>query len=161
MSRCLKLMGSFRPCRDCRDWNTCLLTDEEKYWFGYKDITFCKYHVFFLLRYEDDIRGRSWPIFGETLGGGSNRQLNDADWVSVSVILAELDTRLSKTGIKGELLRAQCKEPKRDRVEYLSDNAKDALFYVCGKRKSTSFTDWVRMRHFRYENRNIPQKVRR
>ena len=147
-------MTSFRPCRECRDWNTCLLTDSEKHWFSYRDIRFCPHHIFFLLKYENIIRGRAWPVEEQAPGGSSSQYLNDAAWVSVSVVLAEVDARLDKTGLKGEVLRSQCKEEARDRIEYLSDSAKDALYYISGNRKATSFSKWVAKRGARRRERD-------
>jgi len=107
--------------------------------------------VFFLLKYEDDIRGRAWPTSDEALGGSSTRVVSDAVWVSVSLMLAELDTRLSKIypSLKGNLLRSECKDPKKDKLQYLSDDAKDALYYVAGKRKDTPFTVWLAKQRYK------------
>ena len=143
-------MTDFRPCRECRDWNGCLLTESERHWFGYQHIRFCKHHVFFLLKYEEIIRGRAWPTDEEALGGRGCQALSDATWVSASVVLAELDARLDRIrpSLKGELLRNECKT--RDRIEYLSDDAKDALYYVSGiKRKGTPFTAWLAKRRYK------------
>ena len=148
-------MSDYRPCRECQDWKRCLLTESEKHWFGYQHITFCKHHIFFLLKYEDDIRGRAWPSSDEALGGSSNQTLSDAAWVSVSLLLAELGARLDTIcpSLEGELLRDQCK--LRDRVEYLSDDAKAALYYISGPdRRLTPFKTWRRINRFRYEKRN-------
>ena len=147
-------MSDFRPCRECRDWKRCLLTESEKHWFGYQHIRFCKHHVFFLLKYEDVIRGRAWPTSDEALGSGSRQLLSDAAWVSVSLLLAELYERIDRTGLKGELLTEQCKQ--RDSIDYLSDNAKHALYYICGdKRKTMSFTDWLRKWRERHGKRDM------
>ena len=143
-------MSDFRPCRECKDWNNCLLTEGEKDWFGYHHIRFCKHHVFFLLKYEDVIRGKAWPTDDEALGGSGTQALNDAAWASVSILLAELEVRLEKIkpSLKGELLRDQCK--LRDRIEYLSNDAKDALYYVIGaKRKNIPFTVWLAKKRYR------------
>jgi len=143
-------VSDFRPCRECKDWNTCLLTESEKHWFGYEHITFCPQHIFFLLRYEYDIRGRAWPVDDE-VGSGGSRRIGEASWVKVSLILAELDDRLSKIypSLKGELLRSECKDPNKDKIEYLSDGAKDALYYVAGKRKDTPFTVWLAKKRYK------------
>ena len=150
-------MSDFRPCRQCRHWDNCLLTEGEKHWFGYQHIRFCKHHIFFLLKYEHDIRGRAWPTSGEGLGGGTSQRVSDAAWVSVSLLLAELDQRLSRTGLKGKLLASECKDPDLDNLEYLSPESKDALYYIAGdRRKAVSFTDWLRIRRFRcYGKRNM------
>ena len=146
-------MSDYRPCRECRDWNRCLLTESERHWFGYQHIRFCQHHIFFLLKYEDIIRGKAWPSSDEALGGSSNQQLSDAAWVSVSLLLAELGVRLEKIrpSLKGERLSDQCK--LRDRIEYLTDDAKDALYYIRGgKRKETPFNVWVATRRYRKYN---------
>lgn len=147
-------MSEFRPCNECKDWDNCLLTEDEKDWFGYHHIRYCPQQVFWLLKYDDIIRGHRWPVADDTaLGGMGGQTLSEATFTKVSRILAELDGRLEKTGDKGDILREQCKN--RDRVQYLSDKAKDALYYVVGDNpKSTSFVDWLRIRRFRYENRN-------
>jgi len=152
-------VSDFRPCRECKDWSTCLLTENEKHWFGYRHIRFCKHHVFFLLKYEDVMRGRTWPTDDEALGSSGNWALSEAGWVKVSTLLAELDERLDKIrpSLKGELLRNECKV--RDRIDYLSDDAKDALYYVVGsRRKDTPFTVWVRMKRYRKRNGSVLSK---
>ena len=149
-------MSDFRPCLKCEDWKRCLLTESERHWFGYQHIRFCKHHVFFLLKYEDVIRGRAWPTSDEALGGSSNQTLSEAAWVKVSLLLAEMDVRLDKIrpSLKGELLRNECKLPEKDKLEYLSDDAKDALYYVVGaNRKETPFTMWLAVNRYRKYNR--------
>ena len=149
------IVSDFRPCRECRDWRTCLLTETEKDWFDHIDCwRLCPLHVFFLLRYESVLRGHRWPVVDENTGGMTNRVVSDAVFTKASLLLAELYQRLDRTGLKGELLAEQCKV--RDKVEYLSDNAKDALFYVSGdKRKLMSFVDWLRKRRERHGKRDM------
>jgi hypothetical protein len=72
----------------------------------------------------------------------------EAAFTRAAIIIAELDYRLSKTGIKGELLAEQAKN--RERMELLSDNARDALYYVAGwRRKELSFRTWEKQRNYR------------
>ena len=153
-------MSDFRPCRECKDWKMCVLTESEREWFGYQHVRFCPVQIFFLLRYEGIMRAKAWPVPDDTAPGGmSTKVLGEADFVKVSLILAELHERLAKTSLKGEVLEAQCKVV--DKMEYLSDNAKDALYYVSGdSRKDTDFTTWLRIRRHRYEKRNTPIKCR-
>jgi len=149
-------VSDFRPCLKCEDWKRCLLTESERHWFGYQHIRFCKHHVFFLLKYEDVLRGRAWPTSDEALGGSSNQTLSEAAWAKVSLLLAEIDERLDKIrpSLKGELLRNECKLPEKDRIEYLSDDAKDALYYVAGaNRKETPFTMWLAVNRYRKYNK--------
>ena len=146
-------VSDFRPCLKCEDWKRCLLTESEKDWFGYQHIKYCPQQIFWLLKYEEIIRGHRWPLPNDMAPGGmSSITLSDAAFVSVSVILAELDYRLDKTSLKGELLIEQCKN--REKLEYLSDNAKDALYYVAGaNRKETPFTMWLAVNRYRKYNR--------
>ena len=148
-------MSDFRPCRECKSWRQCLLTESEKEFFNASDCwRFCPLHIFFLFRYEDVLRGHQWPVVDENTGGMTNRAVSEAGFVKASLLLAELYQRIERTGLKGELLIEQCKV--REKVEYLSDNAKDALFYVSGdKRKTMSFVDWLRKRRERHGKRDM------
>jgi len=107
------------------------------------------------------IRARAWPSSDDALGGRTRMQLSDAAWVSVSLLLAELYERIERTGVKGELLVEQChNKEKYEKVEYLSESAKDALYYVCGdKRKAMSFMDWLRKRRERHEKRDMAKST--
>ena len=131
------------------------MTETEKEWFSYSDIRFCPLHVFFLLRYENVLRGHQWPELDENIGGMTNRTISDAAFTKASLLLAELYQRIDRTGDKGDILAAECKDPDKLKVEYLSGKAKDALFYVAGdRRKAVSFVDWLRIRRHRYGKRN-------
>jgi hypothetical protein len=144
-------VSDFRPCRECKDWKACLLTESEKDWFGYEHIRFCPQQIFWLLRYERIIRGKRWPVPDNTvLGGMGGQVLSEATFTKVSLILAELYARLESAGTKGELLSSQCKEPERDKLQYLDDKVKDVLYYVAGdKRKQTSFPVWLAKRRYK------------
>jgi len=149
-------MSDFRPCRECKDWNNCLLTEGEKDWFGYQDLRFCPQHIYWLLRYEHILRGRKWPEPDETIGGMSGKTITEATFAKVSLLLAEIYSRLDSCGWKGKLLSAECKDHERDKMEYLSRDAKDALYYVAGdNRKDTPFSVWVRMKRYRKRNGTV------
>jgi len=100
------------------------------------------------------MRGRAWPIDDEALGSGS-QVLSEASWTKVSLVLAELDARLDKfpPSLKGELLRSECKDPKKFGIDDLSNNAKDALYYLVGERKATRFVVWLAKREERIRKR--------
>ena len=153
-------MSDFRPCKDCKDWRKCPLTESEKEYFGYQDIRFCSQQVFFLLKYGEIMRGQRWPEPDDSAPGGmSVKFISEATWAKVSLLLAELDERLDRTRLKGDLLREQCQN--REKMEYLSDDAKDALYYASGfKRRTMSFVDWLRKRRERHEKRDMAKSFR-
>ena len=144
-------MNDERPCNDCRDWRTCSLNEAERLWFGYRHLRFCPAQIFWLLRHENMIRGGKWPApdYADPMGTSSTG-LPEGAFVKASTALAEIYARLAKTGDKGDILAAQCKEMERERWEWLGDKAKAALFYVSGRdRKQTPFSVWQAKRRYR------------
>jgi len=79
----------------------------------------------------------------------------EARFARAVLVIAELDKRLVRTGLRGELLAEQC--INRERMDYLSDNAKDALYYVSGwSRNPRSFAQWLADRkYWRKPDKNI------
>jgi len=148
-------MTSYRPCHDCRDWAKCILTESEKEYFGYQDIRFCPQQIFWLLRHENIIRGHRWPQPDTAAPGGiGGAVLAEAAFAKVSLVLAEIYARLKTAGLRGELLASQCKEPERERPEYLDDKVKEVLWYVAGDgRKRTPFSAWLAARRHRKHER--------
>jgi len=141
-------MSSEKSCRECKDWKRCLLTESERNHFSYQDIRFCPQQIFWLLRYENIIRGHAWPQPDVAVPGGvGGVALPEAAFTKVSLVLAEIYARLKGAGIRGELLASQCKEPERGKMEYLDDKMKEVLWYVAGdSRKRTSFSAWLARR---------------
>jgi hypothetical protein len=71
----------------------------------------------------------------------------EALFAKAILIIAELDQRLARTGLRGELLAEQC--VNREKMDYLGDNARDALYYVAGwRRKPRSFSQWLSDRKY-------------
>ena len=80
-------------------------------------------------------------------------KVTEAAYVKVAIAIGEVDDRLKKTGWRGRLLAEECKN--REKMEYLSDDAKDALYYVAGwYRRRMEFDDWRKKRRYR-----VHQKV--
>jgi len=112
--------------------------------------------VFFLLKYEEILRGHRWPMPGENvLDGLDHKVASQGDFVQASERLAEVEQRLDKTGIKGELLASECKY--KEKIIYLKPAAKDALFYIVGSNpKRMGFSEWLRQRkHRRREYKSV------
>jgi hypothetical protein len=138
-------------CRKCKDWKTCYWqgVDISNCWFGYQDIRWCSLQVCWLLKYSDYLHEGKWPTPDSTVAGGMRgKQTTEASYAKVMLVIAELDTRLEKTGWRGKLLIEECKN--REKLEYLSKDARDALYYVVGwRRKDRSFQAWLKDRRYR------------
>ncbi|MCJ7805712.1 hypothetical protein MUP46_03670 [Patescibacteria group bacterium] len=139
-------------CRSCKSWKEC--PTPERDWYSYGEIRWCPYQVFFLLKWAEYLRIGIWPTPESTCETPKRTLSKEAQYVNAAIVIAELDYRLGKTGIKGELLASQCKEPDRDKMDYLSDSAKDALYYVSGwARKATNFATWLAVNRYRKYNK--------
>jgi len=72
----------------------------------------------------------------------------EAKFVKPETVIAEIETRLERTGWRGKLLQEEC--INREKMMYLSDEAKAALYYVSGwKRKQMDFRSWRKQRRHR------------
>ena len=136
-------------CRDCRNWRGC----PGREWFSYSDIQWCSHQVFWLLKYAEILHQGQWPVPDERaeVGLHGKKVIPEAPFAKVIAIIAEVDYRLQRTGVKGELLAEQA--VNREKMLYLSARAKDALYYISGwKRKDRSFTDWLKDRRYRQKS---------
>ena len=140
-------MSEHEDCRRCRDWKGC----PGKEWFGYHEIRWCPQQVFWLLKYADILHTGEWPVPDATVAGGMRgKSITEAAFVKVILVIAELDSRLSKTSWRGRLLAEECKN--REMMVFLSNDAKDALYYVVGwRRKDRNFSGWLKDRRY-YRN---------
>jgi hypothetical protein len=140
-------------CRHCKDWRGCL----GKEWYSFAEIHWCAQQVFFLLKHADILRQGLWPIPDERaeVGLKSGGMSTEARFTKAILVIAELDKRLIRTGWRGQLLAEQV--VNREKMMYLSDDAKDALYYVSGwRRKAMPFYEWRKKRRYR---ENVHQKV--
>lgn len=132
-------------CRDCKRWQDC--PDPDSDWYSYGQIRWCIYQVFWMLKYSEYLRIGIWPTPESTCETPKRTLSKDAQYVNACVIIAELDYRLEKTGLKGRLLEEECQN--REKMLYLSDSAKDALYYVSGwRRKARNFSQWLKDRRY-------------
>ena len=142
-------------CRRCRSWKDC----PGKEWYSFSDIRWCVQQVFWLLKYAWMLRQGVWPSPETLLEGGvrGRQMIAEGRFAKAVLVIAEVDKRLARTGLRGELLAEQC--INREKMEYLTDNARDALYYVAGwNRKSTSFGMWLAKRNYRSRGyKNVAQ----
>ena len=139
-------------CRHCRKWGRC----PGKEWYSFADIRFCVQQVFWLLKWAWVLRQGRWPAPETVVESGVRGKMSaGAPFAKAILIIAELDQRLARTGLRGELLVEQC--INREKMDYLSDNAKDALYYVSGwSRNPRSFAQWLADRkYWRKPDKNI------
>jgi len=137
------------PCLICTDYRQCPLTEKEKESFEYWQIRWCSQQNFWLLKYAELIHKGQWPVADATAPEGmSGKVLTEAASAKASLLIAELGERLSKTGWRGRLLAEQA--INREKMHYLDDDAKDALYYVSGwRRKGRNLSSWLKDRRYR------------
>lgn len=139
-------MNSTGDCRQCHDWAGCPGKD----WYGYHEIRWCPQQIFWILKYEQYFHAGEWPAADATADPGAHHRVVKAEaaFVKAAVIIGELDVRLAKTGWRGRLLVLEAY--KADKMLYLTEDAKRALYYVAGaNRKTREFGPWLADRKYR------------
>jgi hypothetical protein len=108
--------------------------------------------VFWLLKFAEMLRVGIWPSPEITVAGVRGQMNTEASFTKAVRAISEVDIRLSSTGWRGRLLCEEC--INREKMMYLSDDAKEALYYVSGwRRKDTPFRTWRAMRRYRNDNK--------
>lgn len=121
----------------------------EQYWSP-RDFHFTSEQILWILPHLKELKVGLYPP--EPSSGYTENPINKkqptshAPYETACQIAAEIEVRLKRTGLAGELLYAQvCAE-----FLELSYEAKQALYYISGwKRKRISFVDWKRKRRSR------------
>jgi len=76
---------------------------------------------------------------------------SEASYVKAVIILAEVELRLTKAGVRGQLLRAEILAGLE-----LSQESWNTLMYVQGRRrKRMSYSDWLKQRKYRGSNEAV------
>ena len=118
-------------CRNCKDYRDCSGIIE---WFHYGLIKFCPYQIVWVLANSETLRAGKWPKEPYNSDSAGQRTIKtEASFTKPILILAEVETRLKKTGIQGKLLVAQI-EAGRD-FNNLDRDARTALMYIKGFRR--------------------------
>lgn len=125
-------------CRECKDWRGC----PGKEWFSYADIRWCSQQIFWILKYAETLHKGQWPTPDAAVDSSVRGKAvsTEATFAKAIRIIAEVDARLTKTGWRGRLLAEEC--VNREKMLYLDDDAKDALYYISGRRKDRDFWKW-------------------
>jgi hypothetical protein len=145
-----------QDCQRCKSWKGCPGKD----WYGFHEIHWCVQQVFWLLKFADTLRAGQWvtPDATADLSVRGKGISTEASFTKAVLVIAELDYRLKKTGWKGKLLAEEAKN--REKMMYLSDDAKDALYYVAGwKRKDRNFSEWLKDRRYHQKSDKVIAQV--
>ena len=136
-------------CRRCTNWRGC----PGKEWYSFGEIRWCAQQVFFLLKFAEILRQGIWPTPETTIAGIKAQMTREATFTKAATIIAELDVRLQTTNWRGRLLCEEC--INREKLDYLSHDAKQALYYVSGwRRKAMPFLAWRKQRQHRRKTDN-------
>jgi len=140
-------------CRHCKDFRECVPPE----WFNYAEIRFCVHQIMWVIRNAGVIGIGKWPDDSQgDNNSGSKVIKTEASFVKPILILAEVESRLGRTGIHGKLLVAQIEAGRE--LNTLDREARDALFYVQGwKQKRITFNEWKKARRY-YQKGNKAQK---
>lgn len=134
-----------QDCRHCKDYRDCIGKD----WYNYAEIRWCIYQIIWILKNYTSFMAGRWPK--DPYGSGSNGQRivqTEATFVKPILILAEVRSRLKRTGSQGELLITQIEDGRT--LSTLSDGAREVLMYIKGnRRKRIGFRRWLRKVYYR------------
>ena len=134
-------------CRDCKDYRECSGLYE---WFHYGQIRFCPFQVIWIIANSEIFRDGNWPKDPDRADDnntGSRAIKTEATFTKPILILAEVESRLRRTGLNGKLLVAQVEAGRS--FNNLDRDAEDALMYAKGfKRKRMSFSHWKKARKY-------------
>lgn len=144
-------------CRRCKDYRECSGLIE---WFHYGLIRFCVYQIIWIIRNAATLRVGNWPKNPDSSDDsvGQRRIKTEGAFVKPTLILAEVESRLRRTGIHGKLLVAQIEAGRE--FSNLDRDAKDALIYIKGlRRKGEGFSAWKKRRNYRQKGYQQVLKV--
>lgn len=132
-------------------------------WYSYRDIKFTPEQVIWILQNLELLEEGKWPpeysVTGYTDDGFMKRVNKEAGFVKPTIIVAEVNKRLERTGVHGKLLRAEIIAGLE-----LSEESKSALRYCSGRRrKQMSFLQWQRKGKYeeKLRNRNFDMDKKR
>ena len=123
-----------------------------KDWYAPSEIKFRKEHVLFLIEHIDLLRSGQWPPECKNTGyiGTNSQKSFHAPFETPALFAAEIDYRLGRCGLAGQLLEAKVKA----QYLWLEREANQALMYCCGwKRRDRSFADWKKDRNYHLKKR--------
>ena len=137
-------------CRKCKDYRECIGKD----WYHYGEIRWCPYQVIWILNHKDTLRAGHWPQEPHSSSDNNSGQRNiktEATFTKPILILAEVESRLRRTGLNGKLLVAQIESGRG--FNTLAPEARAALMYVKGWRyKRMGFNAWRKKRKYQQKS---------
>ena len=82
---------------------------------------------------------------------------HEAYFVKSTLLIGEVRVRLKRVGLRGRILELEAR--LYDKMEYLSDDARAALFYIAGKPKTRKFTLWYADRMYNAKRRKSDRNI--
>ena len=148
-------------CRDCKDYRECPSLRKDDYgkytikgqgkdWWHYGEIRWCPFQCIWIINNTATLRDGRWPQDPDRIDNNAGQRSikTEASFTRPILILAELESRLERTGIQGKLLVAQVEAGWE--FDDLDREARDALMYVKGfRRKKDNFVKWKKERKYR------------
>jgi len=141
-------------CTDCQGYSKCILSNpvilDTEDFYSYNEVIFCPFQIIWLLTHRELLEKGEWPPeYKES--EGSRKITPEGRFVKPAIVLAELMTRIGKTGRCGELLITQIEDGRS--FHTLSDGAREALMYCKGhKRKKVQFSWWRSQIYYKKPN---------
>ena len=138
-------------CRHCKSWRGC----PGKAWYSYGEIRWCAQQTFWILKHAYELESGEYPQPNPDEAEMKFHTFkSEAYFVKATLLIAQIRARLKFTGWRGRLLAEE--SINREKMLYLSDDAKQALYYVAGSRpKDRTFSQWVADRRYRKSDKNI------
>lgn len=140
-------------CRKCRQWKGCPGKDS----YSYTDIRFCNLQMIWLINNLETLELGNWPTEPNDIKS-SPQVVNEATFTRAIEMAAETRVRLNSLPryARDHLLDVIHAEVA---IENMSYTPRKALYYISGRRKETSFSQWLWKQKHNKKGEKISPKV--
>lgn len=138
-------MTDIGDCYQCKGWRNC----PGKSWYSFGEIRWCPQQNFWILKHAYELESGIYPdrSGSDQREARSGNITHEPEFVKSTLLIAQVRIRLKVTGWRGRLLAEEC--INREKLLYLSDDAKAALYYVAGSKPNPrKFSDWMKDRDY-------------
>lgn len=141
------LNSKIDDCYGCRGWRNC----PGKAWYSFGEIRWCPQQDFWILKHAYELESGIYPDKSglDQNEARSGNITHEPEFVKSTLLIAQVRLSLKPTGWRGRLLAAECLDPRKEKLRYLSDDAKAALYYIAGSKPNPrKFSDWMKDRDY-------------